>query len=315
MRAVWLTEFGGPEVLVAGEAPEPVAGPGQVLVAVAYANITFVETQYRATGRGPFGIEPPGILGNGVGGVVTEVGPGADAGLVGQRVVTSTGGSGGYAERVAVDASGVFAVPDGVPLDTAVALLADGRTALLNLRAVGPVAGQRVLVLAAAGGVGTLLVQLAGAAGAAVVGASGGPDKRDVVRALGADDAVDYLRPDWARRAGPVDVVFDGVGGPLGRAAFELLRPGGRMSSYGSASGEWAAVDPDRAAARGVALVPGDRPAPQLVRELVREVLGLAARRAVRPVIGRRFPLADAAAAHAAIEARSTVGKTLLEVR
>ncbi|CCH33692.1 zinc-binding dehydrogenase [Actinosynnema sp. NPDC047251] len=315
MRAVWLTGFGGPEVLVAGEAPDPVAGPGQVLVEVAYANITFVETQYRATGRGPFGIEPPGIPGNGVGGVVTGVGPGVDPGLVGQRVVTSTGGSGGYAERAAVDAAGVVVVPDGVPLDTAVALLADGRTALLNLRAVGPVAGQRVLVLAAAGGVGTLLVQLAKAAGATVVGAAGGPDKGEVVRGLGADDVVDYLRPDWARRAGPVDVVFDGVGGPTARAAFELLTSGGRMLSYGLASGEWAAVDPDRAAARGVVLVAGDRPTPELVRELVADVLRQAARGAVRPVVGQRFPLAQAAAAHAVIESRATVGKTLLEVR
>ncbi|NUT93212.1 MAG: zinc-binding dehydrogenase, partial [Saccharothrix sp.] len=225
MRAVWMREFGGPEVLVAGEAPDPEAGPGQALVEVAYANTTFVETQYRRTGQGPFRLEPPAVLGNGVGGVVTRVGEGVDPGLVGQRVITSTGGRGGYAERVAVDAAGVVVVPDGVPLDTAVALLADGRTALLNLRTVGDVAGRRVLVLAAAGGVGTLLVQLAKAAGATVVGAAGGPEKGEVVRGLGAVEVVDYTEPDWTTE--PVDVVFDGVGGPTARAAFELLRPGG----------------------------------------------------------------------------------------
>ncbi len=313
VRAVWMNGFGGPEVLVAGDAPDPVAGPGQALVEVAYANTTFVETQYRRTGQGPFRLRPPAILGNGVGGVVTRVGEGVDPGLVGQRVITSTGGQGGYAERVAVDAAGVAVVPDGVPLDTAVALLADGRTALLNLRTVGDVAGRRVLVLAAAGGVGTLLVQLAKAAGATVVGAAGGAEKGEVVRGLGADEVVDYTEPDWT--TDPVDVVFDGVGGPTARAAFELLRPGGRMLSFGLASGEWAGIDPDRAAERGVTLVSGSRPAPEELADLVATVLRHAADGSVRPVIGQRFPLDRAADAHAAIESRATVGKTLLEVR
>ncbi|MBB5959229.1 NADPH2:quinone reductase [Saccharothrix tamanrassetensis] len=315
MRAVWLTGFGGPEVLVPGDAPDPEAGPGQAVVEVAYANITFVETQYRRTGRGPFDLRPPAIPGNGVGGVVTRVGPGADPGLVGQRVVSATGGRGGYAERAAVDAAGVVVVPDGVPLDTAVALMADGRTALLNLRTVGQVAGQRVLVLAAAGGVGTLLVQLAKAEGAVVVGAAGGRDKGEVVRGLGADEVVDYRAADWASKVDPVDVVFDGVGGEAGRTAFDLLAPGGRMLSYGLASGEWAGIEPARAAERDVTLVQGARPTPERLRELVGSVLHQAAEGALRPVIGQRFPLAKAADAHAAIESRATVGKTLLEVR
>src|SRR5690242_10686256 len=96
MRAVWLTAFGAPEVLVAGEAPDPEPGPGEVLVAVAYANITFVETMFRRTGFGLFTATPPLIPGNGVGGTVAAVGDGVDRGLVGRRVVTGTGGSGGY---------------------------------------------------------------------------------------------------------------------------------------------------------------------------------------------------------------------------
>jgi NADPH:quinone reductase len=143
MRAVWLWEFGGPKVLVAGEAPEPVAGPGQAVVEVAFANITFVETQMRVGLPGPFEPELPVIPGNGVGGVAA-----------GRRVVTSTGGSGGYAERVAVDAGGLIEVPDGLGLDAAVALLADGRTATMLVRAAGVRAGETVLVEAAAGGVG-----------------------------------------------------------------------------------------------------------------------------------------------------------------
>src|SRR5258708_7324527 len=114
MRAVWLREFGGPEVLVAGEAPDPVAGPGQALVEGRVADVPFLETQFRATGAGPFAGRLPMVPGNGVGGVVCAVGPGVDPGLVGSEVVSGTGGSGGYAERAAVDAAGLFPVPEGL---------------------------------------------------------------------------------------------------------------------------------------------------------------------------------------------------------
>ncbi|MWK33857.1 zinc-binding dehydrogenase [Actinomadura sp. J1-007] len=313
MRAVWLKEFGGPEVLVMAEAPEPVVGPGRALVEVEHANITFVETQFRAGLPGPFKAVPPVIPGNGVGGVVSEVGEGVDPALVGKRVVSSTGGSGGYAERAAVDAAGVFVVPDGLALDEAVALLADGRTASMMLDAVRARAGERVLVEAAAGGVGTLLVQLAKAAGLRVVAAVGGERKAEVARGLGADDVVDYTEPGWTERAGAVDVVFDGVGGEIARAAFGLLRRGGRMVSFGLASGEWSAVSEEDAAERGVALVQAAA-TPEEMRAFTRDVLERAAAGTVRPVIGQRFPLERAGEAHAAIQSRATVGKTLLDV-
>ncbi|MGF1427654.1 zinc-binding dehydrogenase [Kitasatospora sp. LaBMicrA B282] len=316
MRAVWLTKFGDPSVLVPGEAPDPVPGPGQVLIEVTHANITFVETQFRATGAGPFRAEAPLIPGNGVGGTVAALGPGADPGLLGRRVVSGTGGSGGYAELAAVPADGLFAVPDGLPLDQAVALLADGRTAVMQLRAADPRPGERALVLAAGGGVGSLLVQLAAAAGATVVAAAGSAEKLALARELGAAHTIDYREVDWADRAraepGGVDVVFDGVGGAIGRAAFDLLRPGGRLDSYGLASGEWTAITEETATARGVRLVGADR-SPHALRTATEHALTEAAAGRLRPVIGRRFPLAGAAAAHAAIEARDTLGKTLLE--
>jgi NADPH2:quinone reductase len=310
---VWLTRFGDPSVLVAGEAPDPVPGPGQVLIEVAYANITFVETQFRATGAGPFNARPPLIPGNGVGGVVAAAGPGTDAGLVGRRVVTSLTGTGGYASRVVVDATAPFAVPDGLPLDEAVALLADGRTATMLVHTAALSPGERVLVEAAAGGVGSLAVQLAKAAGAWVVAAAGGERKLATARKLGADATVDYREPGWTERAGPVDVVLDGVGGTVGRAAFELLVPGGRMLSYGLASGAWAAVPPEEAAARGVTLL-RPTPTPAQLRGYVDSALAAGAAGRLRPVIGQRFPLERAADAHAAIESRATIGKTLLEV-
>ena len=287
MRAVWLREFGPPSVLVAGEAPEPA---GEVVIEVALANITFVETQVRA-GRGPFPVQLPMIMGNGVGGMVD-----------GRRVIASLGGSGGYAERVAVPAASLIDVPDGMALDDAVALLADGRTATMLSDAAAVAAGERVLVLAAAGGVGTLLVQLARRAGATVVGAVGSEAKRGVVEDLGAEAVL------YADAAGPFDVVFDGVGGEVARSAFRLLSRG-RMLSYGLASGTWAGIDAEAAAARGVTLVQSNRD-PAALRGYTERALAVG----LAPVIGQRFALDRAAEAHAAIEARATTGKTLLEV-
>ncbi|SCG54867.1 zinc-binding dehydrogenase [Micromonospora humi] len=318
MRAVWLREFGGPEVLVPGPAPDPTPGPGQVLVEVAHANITFVETMFRATGFGPFAADLPLIPGNGVGGTITAVGPGVDPTLVGQLVVTGTGGTGGYAERVVVDRDAPIPVPPGLPLDQAVAVLADGRTALMLTRSANLRPGDRVLVLAAAGGVGTLLVQLVGLAGATVVAAAGGPDKTALLRGAMLDVVVDYREPGWAdpvrAAVDAVDVVFDGVGGTLAREAFDLLDRGGRMISYGLASGAWADVPADAAADRAVALL-RPRPRPDELRALTEEALAMAAAGRLRPLIAQRFPLERAADAHAAMEARSTVGKTLLDVR
>jgi NADPH2:quinone reductase len=263
------------------------------VIEVAHANITFVETQVRA-GRGPFPVSLPMIPGNGVGGTIDG----------GRRVIASLGGSGGYAERVAVPAASLIDVPDELALDDAVALLADGRTATMLADAAAVAAGERVLVLAAAGGVGTLLVQLARAAGATVVGAVGSTGKRSVVGSLGGEGVL------YDEAAGPFDVVFDGVGGDVARSAFASLAPGGRMLSYGLASGTWAAIAPEEAAARGVRLVALDRDPAKLRGYTERALAG-----GLRPVIGQRFALEQASEAHAAIEARATTGKTLLDVR
>jgi NADPH:quinone reductase len=309
-----MTGFGGPEVLVARDLPDPEPGQGQALVDVAYANITFVETQFRATGGGPQTATPPLVPGNGVGGVVAAVGPGADPALVGTRVVSATGGTGGYASRAVVDAAGLYAVPPDLPLDLATAVLADGRTATLLVRTAEPKPGERVLVEAAAGGVGSLLVQLLATAGAHVVAAAGGARKLAVARELGAAEVVDYREPDWTAGVAPVDVVLDGVGGDVSRAAFGLLPRGGRLLSYGLASGSWTPVTGDEAAARGVTVL-RTAATPEQLRACTESALAEAAAGRLRPLIGRRFPLDAAADAHAAIESRATVGKTLLEVR
>jgi NADPH2:quinone reductase len=306
MRAVVLREFGGPEMLVAEEVPDPVPGPGQVLIKVAVAGVTFVETQVRAD-RGPRRAELPAILGNGVAGTVTAVGEGVAESLIGTRVVSTLGGYGGYAELAVADAGDLIPIPEGVSPEHAVALLADGRTAIGLFRAAAPQKGEWVLVEAAGGGVGSLLVQLAAAAGARVIGAAGSPAKRELARRLGAELTVDYTDPGWAGRvreaAGELDVVFDGVGGEIGATAETLLRDGGRMSVYGMAGG------------------PMTQPGPRVktvgwpdtdLRELSRAALREAAAGRLRPTIGLVLPLESAAEAHAAIEARRVTGKTLL---
>jgi NADPH2:quinone reductase len=318
MLAVVLRQFGSPDELVLTEVADPAAGPGQVVLGADFASITFVETQVRS-GHPPHpSMAPalPAILGNGAGGTVTSVGPAADRALLGRRVVSTTGGSGGYAEQVAVSAADLIGVPDGLSMADAVALLADGRTAMALMSAAAVRPGETVLVEAAAGGVGTLLVQLAVGAGAMVLAAAGGPAKLGLAAELGASVTADYTVADWPERAlaaaGPVDVVFDGVGGAVGTAAFSLLRAGGRCCTYGMASGQFARISDDAAASGGITLIRGVPVTPDRMRDLSGAALAAAAAGALRPVIGQTFPLARAAAAHAAIEARATTGKTLL---
>jgi len=311
VRAVVMREFGPPEVLEPAEVDEVRAGRDEVVVDVEIANVTFVETQVRA-GRPPHpSMLPalPAILGNGVGGTVSGTG---------RRVVASLNGTGGYAERVVSPASRLVGVPDALAMRDAVALLADGRTALALAERAGLRAGDTVLVEAAAGGVGTLLVQIARRAGARVVALAGQPGKLAVARDLGADLTVDYRRDGWDQEVrdavGEVNVVFDGVGGDIGLAAFGLLGAGGRFCPFGMASGSFAPVNPDLAAARGVTVLPGAGAGPGELAALTRRALGEAAEGRLRPVIGQEFGLGAAARAHAAIEARTTVGKTLLTV-
>ena len=211
--------------------------------------------------------------------------------------MASLNGTGGYAERVVSPAARLIEVPDGVALRDAVALLADGRTALALAGRAGLRAGDTVLIEAAAGGVGTLLVQIARNAGARVVALAGQPRKLAIARDLGADLTVDYRRDDWDQQVrdavGEVDVVFDGVGGDIGLAAFGLLAAGGRFCPFGMASGSFAPVTPELARARQVT-VRGRAAAasPEELAALVRTALAEAAAGRLRPVIGQEFELA-----------------------
>lgn len=324
MRVVRATRFGGPEVLVAGEAPDPTAGPGQVVVDVSVAAIDFVQTQLRrGYSPGPPLPEPPYVPGASVAGRVRSVGPGVDPDWIGTRVVTHTASrGGGNAERAVAAVDALIPVPAEVGLPEAAALLDDGSTALGLVEVARVAAGEWVLVEAAAGGLGSLLVQLAQAVGARVVGAARGQRKLDLATKLGAEAVVDYSEPGWpgsVREAtggrGP-DVVFDGVGGRIGLEAFGTTARGGRFSVHGAASGAPTTIDADEARRRGVTVIGIE----QLQgfgegqKARVERVLAETAAGRVTSVIGRTFPLDQAAAAHAAMEARDVLGKTLLVV-
>lgn len=320
MKAIRVAAFGGPEVLVPTEVPDPHVAPGQVAIDVAVADTLFLDTQLRGGwGREYFAIHPPYVPGTGVAGQVVSAGERVGSDWLGRRVIASTGQTDGYAERAVASADELIQVPDGLGLREAAALLHDGNAAQAIARVGRIRLGDRVLVLAAGGGLGILLVQLAHAAGARVVGAASGRRKRDLALEFGADAVVDYAEPGWADRAraaagGAVDLVLDGVGGQVGGAAFEVTAAGGRFIAYGAPSGGFAEVDPQEAERRGVTLLGLDdvRFAPADERRLIEEALAAAVAGRLRPVIGQTFPLHRAADAHAAIEAREVVGKTLL---
>ncbi|MGW1675880.1 zinc-binding dehydrogenase [Saccharopolyspora sp. NPDC002376] len=322
MRVVRVSDFGGPEVLVPAQAPEPVAGPGQVVIDVVVAAIDFVQTQLRrGFTPGPPLPELPYVPGATVAGTVRSVGADVEQSWVGRRVVTHTAdGLGGNAERAVAEAAALIPVPDGLGLPVAAALQDDGATALGLMDRAGIKPGEWVLVEAAGGGLGSLLVQLARAAGAHVIGAARGERKGELVRSLGAELVVDYSVPGWtdqvlaATGGRGVDLVFDGVGGALGQEAFETVARGGRFSIHGASSGSVSQIDAAQAQQRDVEVIGAD----QLfalhsgTRERVERALSLAAREELAPTIGQTFPLERAADAHAAMETRSVTGKTLL---
>lgn len=314
MRVIEVGEFGGPEVLEVRDAPEPAAGPGQVVIGLAAVDTLFVETRIRAgLATAYFDVAPPYVPGGGGSGVVTAVGPDVDPAWVGRRVAGFV--EGGYAERAAAPLASVAPVPDGVGLDEAAAFLHDGVTALRVFEGTEVKAGETVLVVGATGGMGVLLVQLAAAAGARVVAAARGARKLELARELGADVVLDYSEPGWTDEVrGRAEVVLDGVGDRIGLAAFDATAEGGTFSAHGSTLGGFAAVDPREAERRGIALrgIQDLQIATDERVRLLRKVLAKAAEGVLTPVIGQTFPLEQAADAHKEIENRTVLGKTLL---
>lgn len=324
MRAIRLHEFGPASNLILEDLPDPQPGDGQVRIAVEAAGVHVLDTTIRSgASGGPFPLpELPAIPGREVAGVVDAVGPGADAELIGRRVVAHLGmASAGYASMAVANEAALQFLPDHLDAATAVAMIGTGRTTAGVLHAASITAGDVVLVPAAAGGMGSLIVQEAKHRGAFAVGLAGGAAKVEAVLGAGADLAIDYRQPAWpdAVRAAlgerTITLVIDGVGGDVGRAAFELLGAGGRFVIFGYTAGEPTAITSAELLRTGQTVTGALGPAllrrPGGVRALETEALARAADGVWKPIL-TRFALADAAAAHQALTDRRTQGKVVL---
>ncbi len=313
MLAIEIARNGGPEVLTAVERPDPMPGPQQVLISVEAAGINYADTHIA---DGSYLSRPtlPHVPGSEVIGRTPD----------GRRVMAVTEG-GGYAEKAVVVAGLAIPVPDSVGDGEALAVLVQGLSAWHLLRTCARLAaGETVVVNAAAGGVGSLAVQLARVFGAGrVVATASTSEKRDLARSLGADAAVDGAAEGYAERVieanggQRVDVVLDAVGGPVLDAALGALRPFGRLVTFGAASRQPPQpVDPTRLMRRNLAIIgfwlAPALAVPQMYGPPLAELLGLVADGRLRPVVGGEYPLGDARRAHEDMLARRTVGKLIL---
>ena len=314
MRAIQMSEYGGPEVLALVELPVPEPADGEVLIRVARAGLNFADT-HRRTNSYIAKDELPLVPGSEVAGIREDSG---------ERVVAMCG-DGGYAEYATAPAALTFPIPDGVDDDTALALVLQGLTAWHLYRTCARVApGETVVVHAAAGGVGSLAVQLGRPMGAGrVIATASTEDKRALALDLGADAAIDAAPETLAQRLleanldRPVDVVFEMAGGPVFDESLAALGPFGRLVTYGIASGESNTV-------RSGDLMRSSRAVvgfwlmhcigrPTMLDEALADLFARLSRGELRVVTGPAYPLGEAAQAQADIAARRTTGKVTLD--
>ncbi len=327
MRSVQINRFGGPEVFEVVENPTPTPGPGQVLVQVRAAGINFAETLMREN-RYAVTPELPAVLGTEVAGTIESFADGVGGLAVGARVAAPlfAAGSyfGGYADHVLIEAGLVVPLPDALPFEDATALMIQGLTALY-LTKQAPPRGKAVLVTAAAGGVGTLLVQLAKRARAkTVIAAASTAKKLDFARSLGADVGVNYTKADWVEQARAAsggaapDIIYESVGGAVTRASLDALAPLGQLVVYGALNiQEFQLGVPEllglifkNQSVTGFAFAP--LLTPERLRTGLAEMFELAVGGQLKVTIGGTYPLERAGEAHRALEGRSTTGKLVL---
>jgi len=319
MLAIQAVAAGGPEVLQVVEIPVPQPRPGQVLVRHAAVGLNFIDTYHRS---GLYPLKMPAVLGLEAAGVVEAIGEGVTRLAVGDRVAYN-GTLGAYAEAAVVPADRAVKVPDCVSLETAAAALLKGMTAEFLLRRCHRVEpGQTIIVHAAAGGVGSILVQWGKALGATVIATVGSEAKAEAARAHGADHVILYDHEDIAERVAQIThglgvaVVYDGVGKDTFEASLKSLAPRGMLATFGNASGPAPPIAPLALSAKSLFLT-----RPRLfdyiatTEELdasAEALFAVLASGAVKIDIGQTFPLAQARAAHEALEGRRTTGATLL---
>ena len=308
MRAVILSEFGGPEQLRLAEATDPVPAPGQVRISVRAAGVNPVDAGNRADGSWA-GLTVPCVLGYDIAGVVESLGPGVGGLRVGDRVMAMThfpDGAGGYAELAVVDAGLAARIGPRTSFAEAAATPLAAGTALLVLDRLALKEGSRLLVLGASGGVGLFLLQLAVRRGIGVIGV-GRRAMHEQMRALGAASCIDYVSEDIVQRTGePVDAIADLVGGTLLSATLGAVRSGGQLAAIATPELDLDPVLDANLTFHGVLI--GDD------GQRTRQLASLLDAGALRPVISHRLPLPAAAEAHRILEQHHPRGKIVLMV-
>jgi len=319
MRAIVVSELGGPEVMVLGERPDPVAGPGQVVVQVAAAGVNFIDIYRRS---GVYEQPVPYIPGSEGAGTVVAVGEGVHEFSAGDHVAWCEGGPGSYAERVAVDAERAVPVPEGIDLKIAGAVMLQGLTAHYLCRSTFPVTeGTVTVVHAAAGGVGLLLTQLIKDLGGTVVATTSSTPKAVLAKQAGADFVTNYeelpavVREVTGSRG--ADVVFDGVGKDTFDASLSSLRPRGMMVLFGGSSGQVPPFNLQRLNSGGSLYVTRPTLANYIAdrTELLwraGDIFERIAKAGLHVRVGAEYALADASRAHEDLVGRRTTGKLVL---
>ena len=322
MRAIQITESGGPEVLIPTELPDPTPGPGELLVEVAVAGVNYIDTYQR---QGIYTMPLPFVPGLEGAGRVREVGAGVTGFATGDRVAWANT-LGGYAELAAIPADDAAPVPDGVSDEAAVGAALQGMTAHYLLHDSHPVrAGEDVLVHAAAGGVGLLLTQWATRLGARVIATVSTAEKEELARGAGAAEVIRYTEVDdlaaevRALTGGAgVAAVYDGVGRDTFDASLASLARRGILVLFGASSGPVPPVDPQRLNAAGSLFLTRPKLHDHIATrdELTARAAAVYAAVAAGELdvrIGHRYPLADARTAHEDLQGRRTTGKLLLQ--
>jgi NADPH:quinone reductase-like Zn-dependent oxidoreductase len=331
VRAVVITSHGPPEVLQVQERPDPRPAAGEVLIDVRAAGINFADLMARL-GFYPDAPKPPCVVGYEVAGTVAAIGEGVDGSLaVGARVIGPTR-FGGYAERAVAPADGVVVLPDGLSFEQGAAIPINYSTAWEALIRAGNIQpGERVLIHAAAGGVGIAATQVAKRAGAELWGTAS-PGKHEAIRGFGIDHPIDYTRTGWEREVPKLDLVMDALGGASFRRSYGLLRAGGRLVCFG-ASGVVEGESRNLLAAAKTAL---RMPRFNLIKQMSesKSVIGLnvlslwdefqsatrwtgpltemLADGTIQPVVAKAFSFDRAPDAHRFISERRNVGKVVL---
>ncbi|SDI39325.1 NADPH2:quinone reductase [Actinokineospora alba] len=319
-KAVVVTRTGGPEVLTYADREIPTPGPGEALVRVTAAGVNYIDTYHR---EGIYTLPLPFGLGLEGAGTITAVGDDVGDLAVGDRVAWADA-LGSYAEHVLVKATAAVRVPDGVDDETAAAAMLQGLTAHYLVTSTYPARPvDTVLVHAAAGGVGLLLVQLAKARGARVIGTVSTSDKEALAREAGADEVIRYTEEDFAARTleltdgEGVAAVYDGVGRTTFDGSLSVVKRRGTMALFGAASGPVAPVDPQRLNSGGSLFLTRPKLADHVATEeelrwRADELFGSIVDGSLKVRIGGRYPLAEARQAHEDLQGRRTTGKLLL---